>query len=103
MYSRWSIDGEYRWLYRRAIDLNMLRPIGHPMSSHPPVLAGSLEGTDVSIVVTDLGVFTFDRKSLKFKKLSSKKYIYGWDLAEHIFLYTSCNTIPGMFTLTLHI
>lgn len=81
----------------------MLRPIGHPMSSHPPVLAGSLEGTDVSIVVTDLGVFTFDRKSLKFKKLSSKKYIYGWDLAEHIFLYTSFNTIPGMFTLTLHI
>ncbi|XBI07837.1 hypothetical protein VPH35_135678 [Triticum aestivum] len=71
VYSRWSIDGEYRWLYSRAINLNMLRPIGHPMSSHPPVLAGSLEGTDVSIVVTDLGVFTFDRKSLKCKKLST--------------------------------
>ncbi|XBI07836.1 hypothetical protein VPH35_135676 [Triticum aestivum] len=69
VYSRWSIDGEYRWLYSREIDLNMLRPIGHPMSSHPQVLAGSLEGTDVSIVVTDLGVFTFDRKFLKFKKL----------------------------------
>uniref|UniRef100_N1QQ62 F-box domain-containing protein n=1 Tax=Aegilops tauschii TaxID=37682 RepID=N1QQ62_AEGTA len=96
MYSRWSIDGEYRWLYSRAIDLNMLRPIGHPMSSHPPVLAGSLEGTNVSIVVIDLGVFTFDRKSLNYKKLSSKKYIYGWDLAEHIFLYTSFNTIPAL-------
>ncbi|XBI07839.1 hypothetical protein VPH35_135679 [Triticum aestivum] len=57
---------------------------------------GALMGTDVSIVVTDLGVFTFDRKSLKFKKLSSKKYIYGWDLAEHIFLYTSFNTIPAL-------
>ena len=81
----------------------MLRPIGHPMSSHPPVLAGSLEGTDVSIVVTDLGVFTFDRKSLKFKKLSSKKYIYGWDLAEHIFLYTSFNNPPGMYVCMLYI
>ncbi|VAI71166.1 unnamed protein product [Triticum turgidum subsp. durum] len=67
VYSRWSIDGEYRWLYSRAIDLNMLRPIVHPMSSHPPVLAGSLEGTDLSIVVTDLGVFTFDRKSLSLR------------------------------------
>ncbi|XBH97970.1 hypothetical protein VPH35_127554 [Triticum aestivum] len=65
--SRWSIDGEYRWPYLRASDLKMLRPIGHPL-----VLAGSLEGTDMSIVVTDLGVFTFDRKSLKFKKLLSK-------------------------------
>uniref|UniRef100_M8CGH3 F-box domain-containing protein n=1 Tax=Aegilops tauschii TaxID=37682 RepID=M8CGH3_AEGTA len=92
-----SVDGVASWTQLREIDLKTLVPIRKPMKLSSRKLVGCLEGTSIIIVVTDLGAFTIDLKSLRLRKLSSKpyKFTYLRDLFDNLFLYTSFNNPPA--------
>ncbi|XBI35994.1 hypothetical protein VPH35_121588 [Triticum aestivum] len=93
-----SVDGVASCIQLKEMDLKALVPIGYPMSSDSLKLVGWVEGTDIIIAVTDLGVFTIDLKSLRLRKLSSKPYSFTFkrDSFKNLFLYTSFNNPPAV-------
>ncbi|XP_037467886.1 uncharacterized protein LOC119340076 isoform X2 [Triticum dicoccoides] len=93
-----SVDGVASCIQLKETDLKTLVPIGNPMSSDSLKLVGWVEGTDIIIAVTDLGVFTVDLKSLRLRKLSSKPYNFTFkrDSFNNLFLYTSFNNPPAV-------
>ncbi|KAF7094062.1 hypothetical protein CFC21_096415 [Triticum aestivum] len=88
-----SVDGVASWTLLREMDLKTLVPIRKPMKLSSRKLVGCVEGTGIIIVVTDLGAFTVDLKSLRLRKLSSKRYKFTCtrDAFDNLFLYTSFN------------
>uniref|UniRef100_A0ACD5WHN7 Uncharacterized protein n=1 Tax=Avena sativa TaxID=4498 RepID=A0ACD5WHN7_AVESA len=55
------------WTQHRVIDLKKLIPIQNPEKGAQ--LAGSVEGSDFIFVITDLGVYMINLKSLQWKKI----------------------------------
>ncbi|CAM0878134.1 unnamed protein product [Alopecurus aequalis] len=62
-------DGVAAWTQRRVINLRNLLPIQNPTQDITRLL-GSVEGSDVIFVTTDLGIYKIDLKSLQQKKIS---------------------------------
>ncbi|VAI40302.1 unnamed protein product [Triticum turgidum subsp. durum] len=67
-------DGVASWTQPRIIDLKNLLPIQNP--SGRIKLIGSLEGSDIIFVTTDLGIYELNLKSLHWKKLWGKKDVW---------------------------
>lgn len=57
-----------------------------------------MEGTDILVVATNIGAFTIELKSLRWRKLSSKPYkdIYLANVFGSLFLYMSFNNPPAV-------
>lgn len=59
--------GVASWPWRRVINLETLIPIPNPKEKLRPI--GSVEGSDIIFVATDLGVYQITLKSLRWKKI----------------------------------
>lgn len=55
------------WTQHRVVDLKNLLPIQNPKERLRPI--GSVEGSDIIFVTTDLGIYQISLKSLRWKKL----------------------------------
>uniref|UniRef100_R7WE16 DUF1618 domain-containing protein n=2 Tax=Aegilops tauschii TaxID=37682 RepID=R7WE16_AEGTA len=67
-------DGVASWTQPRVIDLKNLLPIQNPDKRLR--LIGSVEGSDIVFVTTDLGVYQINIKSLQWKKLWKREKFY---------------------------
>ncbi|KAM3280248.1 hypothetical protein ACQJBY_047181 [Aegilops geniculata] len=66
-------EGLASWTQHRVVDLQNLLPIQNPKESLR--LIGSVEGSDIIFVTTDLGIYQISLKSLMWKKLwKSEKF-----------------------------
>ncbi|KAF7044931.1 hypothetical protein CFC21_054089 [Triticum aestivum] len=61
-------DGVDAWTHRRAIDLKAFLPIQNT-KKRVIRLIGSMEGSDIIFVTTDLGIYEINLKSLRWTKL----------------------------------
>jgi hypothetical protein len=68
--ARMGSDGVAAWTRPRVIDLKSLLPIGNPGEGIR--LLGSMEGSDVVFVSTDLGIYKLHLKSLRHEKISNE-------------------------------
>ena len=68
-------DGVASWTQPRIIDLKNLLPIQNP--SGRIKLIGSLEGSDIIFVTTDLGIYEINIKSQQWKKLWKNENIFA--------------------------
>ncbi|XBH74528.1 hypothetical protein VPH35_101457 [Triticum aestivum] len=68
-------DGVASWTQPRVIDLKNLLPIQNPDKRLR--LIGSVEGSDIVFVTTDLGVYQINIKSLQWKKLWKRENSIG--------------------------
>ncbi|KAM3206646.1 hypothetical protein ACQJBY_062019 [Aegilops geniculata] len=59
-------NGVASWTHGRVVDLKNLVPIRNP--KRRPILIGSMEGSDIIFVKTDLGVYEIDLKTLEWKE-----------------------------------
>ncbi|XP_048550769.1 uncharacterized protein LOC125530410 [Triticum urartu] len=64
-------DGVASWTQRAVIDIKGILPIGNPNKRLR--LIGSVEGTDIIFVTTDLGIYKINLKSLQWKKVWERK------------------------------
>ncbi|CAM0878145.1 unnamed protein product [Alopecurus aequalis] len=70
---RMGSHGVAAWTQRRVINLQDHLPIQNP--EERVRLLGSVEGSDVVFVSTDLGIYKVDLKSLQHKKISNGEYL----------------------------
>uniref|UniRef100_A0A8R7UAW5 Uncharacterized protein n=2 Tax=Triticum urartu TaxID=4572 RepID=A0A8R7UAW5_TRIUA len=68
-----GVEGLASWTQHRVVDLKNLLPIRNPKQSLR--LIGSVEGSDIIFVTTDLGIYQISLMSLGWKKLwKSEKF-----------------------------
>ncbi|KAL6647141.1 hypothetical protein ACP70R_014578 [Stipagrostis hirtigluma subsp. patula] len=67
-------EGNAAWMLRRVIDLKTLHPIQNLLVS--PEVIGHAEGTYTIFLSTDAGIFTFDLKSGKVRKVGEREAYY---------------------------
>uniref|UniRef100_A0A453MIL1 F-box domain-containing protein n=3 Tax=Triticinae TaxID=1648030 RepID=A0A453MIL1_AEGTS len=65
-------DGVEAWTHRRAVDLKEFLPIQNT-KKRVIRLIGSMEGSDIIFVTTDLGIYEINLKSLRWKKLLKRE------------------------------
>lgn len=73
--SQMGVDGVATWAQRRVIDLNNLLPIQNPMEGLR--LIGSMEGSDIIFVLTDLGIYQINLNSLQWKKIWKREKFFA--------------------------
>jgi hypothetical protein len=66
-------DGVAAWTPRGVIHLDNILPIGNPEQGIR--LLGSVEGSDVVFVSTDLGIYKLHLKSLRHKKILDAQFL----------------------------
>ncbi|XBJ14195.1 hypothetical protein VPH35_006273 [Triticum aestivum] len=80
-------DGAASWAERAIIDLKNHLPIQNPGIRLRPT--GSVEGSDIIFVTTDLGIYEINLKSLQWKKLWKRENVrYFFALIPYMSFYT---------------
>ncbi|XP_037454116.1 uncharacterized protein LOC119324426 isoform X1 [Triticum dicoccoides] len=75
LWSSSSKMGVATWTQRRAIDLKSLLPIQNPMEGLR--LIGSMEGSDIIFVLTDLGIYQINLNSLQWNKIWKRQKFFA--------------------------
>jgi hypothetical protein len=90
--SMWSLR-EMRavipWLLTRVVNLETFFLIGNPTTKI--VLIGSVEGKDIIFGIIDLGIYSVDLKSLRWRKLCQRENLHA------LFPFVSFYNPPGIF------
>ena len=69
-------NGVAAWTRRRFMDLKNILPIQNPKNG--VTLIGTLEGTDIVFLTTDLGIYEININSLQWKKIWEGKEVYSF-------------------------
>ncbi|VAI54237.1 unnamed protein product [Triticum turgidum subsp. durum] len=92
-----NCDGVVSWVLRTTIELDKLLSL-KPDDGGPQLIIGFAEDNIAFFLLTKVGVFMVQLKSLQFKKLSKTNYLSHYHPFESV--YTAGNSIPYTVPIT---